>query len=108
MIGGEDTADPGDHENKTLLATKAARLAKRSEMLFPGTAFRSFCTWACAFAETQDGLLYIGPPPGNERIYFALGYGGNGITFSMIAARLLTDLFLGRANKDAAVFRFGR
>ena len=38
----------------------------------------------------------------------ALGYGGNGITFSMIAARLITDLILQRPNDDAAVFRFDR
>jgi glycine/D-amino acid oxidase-like deaminating enzyme len=37
-----------------------------------------------------------------------MGYGGNGITFSQIAARLVVDLFLGRPNDDAAVFRFGR
>jgi glycine/D-amino acid oxidase-like deaminating enzyme len=41
-------------------------------------------------------------------VYFALGYGGNGITYSMIAARLLTDLFLQRPNDDAAVFCFER
>jgi len=46
--------------------------------------------------------------PGHERVYFALGYGGNGITFGMIAARLLTDLFLQRPNADAAVFCFER
>jgi glycine/D-amino acid oxidase-like deaminating enzyme len=41
-------------------------------------------------------------------MYFALGYGGNGITFSMIAARLILDLYLGRPNQDAAVFAFDR
>ena len=40
--------------------------------------------------------------------YFALGYGGNGITFSLIAAEIIRDVFLGRKNLDAPLFRFGR
>jgi len=32
---------------------------------------------------------------------FALGYGGNGITFSLIAAEIIQDYFLGRTNRDA-------
>lgn len=43
-------------------------------------------------------------PPG----YFALGYGGNGITSSYIAAGLLVDLFLQRRNPDLEIFRFDR
>ena len=37
-----------------------------------------------------------------------LGYGGNGITFSWIAAGILLDLFLGRENPDAEIFGFDR
>ena len=36
------------------------------------------------------------------------GSGGNGITFSEVAARILTDLFLDRKNEDQEVFRFNR
>jgi glycine/D-amino acid oxidase-like deaminating enzyme len=53
-------------------------------------------------------LAYIGQPPGRPRAYFALGYGGNGITFSVIAGKLISDLFLGRPNPDADVFKFDR
>ena len=35
---------------------------------------------------------------------FALGYGGNGITFSVIAAELIRDWWTGRPNPDAALF----
>jgi glycine/D-amino acid oxidase-like deaminating enzyme len=37
-----------------------------------------------------------------------MGYGGNGITFSIVAARILTDLIVGRPNADAELFRFQR
>ena len=65
-------------------------------------------SWAGTFAQTRDGLPYIGSTPQFPRGYFALGYGGNGITFSLVAARMMRDLFLGKENRDAEVFRFGR
>ena len=40
--------------------------------------------------------------------YFALGYGGNGITFSLIAADLLLDLFSATPKPDLEIFRFDR
>ena len=106
LIGGEDTPFADDHEQAGLLVAKAERLAVRFEPFFPGVHFEPEYRWAGTFAETKDGLPYIGPPPGHERIYFALGYGGNGITFSMIAARLLTDLFSGGRTRRGSVFSF--
>jgi glycine/D-amino acid oxidase-like deaminating enzyme len=108
MIGGEDTPCAEDHVDENLLNAKVLRLQARFHELFPRLIFRPAYAWAGTFAQTQDGLAYIGRPPGRDREYFALGYGGNGITFGLIAARLITDLLLGRPNEDAAVFRFDR
>ena len=41
------------------------------------------------FGETVDGLPLIGPVPGHRHLFAAYGYGGNGITFSFLAARML-------------------
>jgi glycine/D-amino acid oxidase-like deaminating enzyme len=108
MIGGEDTAFHDDHERDGLVERKVERLQARFEQLFPEVAFVPAYAWAGTFGETQDGLAYIGQPHDQPRAYFAVGYGGNGITFGVIAARLITDLYVGRPNADAAVFRFGR
>jgi glycine/D-amino acid oxidase-like deaminating enzyme len=43
-----------------------------------------------------------------ERLLFALGYGGNGITYSVQAARMLTELILGRPDPDMNIFRLDR
>ena len=40
--------------------------------------------------------------------YFILGYGGNGVTYSIIAAEIIRDLVLGHSNPDAMLFRFDR
>ena len=50
----------------------------------------------------------LGTVPQFPHGYFALGSGGNGITFSLIAADLLLDLFLQRRNPDLEIFRFDR
>ncbi len=39
---------------------------------------------------------------------FALGYGGNGLTFAVIAAAIIADAFRGKRNKAAKLFGFGR
>lgn len=108
LIGGGDTAFAEDHERDGLVEKKTAALIARFNKLFPTIPFIADYAWAGTFAETKDGLAYIGLPPGKSRTYYALGYGGNGITFSAIAAPLLVDLICDRPNPDAAVFSFGR
>ena len=52
----------------------------------------------------------IGPVPGAKGVYAAYGYGGNGITFSFLAARLIGDLIAGKTSPllgDFAIDRDG-
>jgi glycine/D-amino acid oxidase-like deaminating enzyme len=42
------------------------------------------------------------------RSRFALGYGGSGITYSLLAAELIRDDFLGHPKPDQNLFAFGR
>jgi Glycine/D-amino acid oxidases (deaminating) len=53
-------------------------------------------------------LPYIGSPPGLPDVWFALGYGGNGITFGLVAAEIVRDACLGRVHRAADLFRFDR
>jgi glycine/D-amino acid oxidase-like deaminating enzyme len=55
-------------------------------------------------------LPLIGPVPGAKGVYAAYGYGGNGITFSFLAARLIGDLIAGKSSPllhDFAIDRDG-
>ncbi len=61
--------------------------------------------WSGTFGETKDSLPRIGWLPRYPRGLFALGLGGNGITFSVIASQTICDLCRGLSRPDALIFR---
>ena len=108
IVGGEDVPYATAHKSEQLIARKTKKLQRRFTDMFPRLDLEVSYTWAGTFSETKDGLAYIGRTPEFPHAYFALGYGGNGITFSVIAAKIITDLYLERPNPDADIFRFDR
>jgi glycine/D-amino acid oxidase-like deaminating enzyme/nitrite reductase/ring-hydroxylating ferredoxin subunit len=65
--------------------------------------------WSSQFFEPADGLPYIGHLPGNpENVLVATGYGGNGMTYSHVAALTLSAMILGKKTEYEEVFRPGR
>lgn len=64
--------------------------------------------WEGLFAMTPDSLPYIGPHRRYPRHLFALGYGGNGMTFAALAARILVEHWHGTTSPDHALFAFNR
>lgn len=108
IIGGYDEPFRDPRARDRLLPAKITALVRRFHQLFPGMRLEPAYAWAGTFGETADGLPYIGGHPERPHTYFALGYGGNGITYSVIAAEIIRDLCLGKANADAKIFRFGR
>ncbi len=106
LLGGGD-----EHSlqfSPELLAFKQIQLCKTFHKFFPDIDIQPDCVWGGIFGETADGLPYIGAHPHLPHAYFALGYGGNGITFGVIAASILRDLCRGRRNSDANIFSFDR
>jgi glycine/D-amino acid oxidase-like deaminating enzyme len=84
-------------------------LQRRLEELYPlGDGFDVAQCWEGLFAQTPDGLPYIGPHRRYPRHLFALGYGGNGMSVAFLAAQMLMRWYLGKAVKDDELFGFGR
>jgi glycine/D-amino acid oxidase-like deaminating enzyme len=108
IIGGADAPFATAHERPGLICRKTAKLVQRFDAMFPDAGFETAYAWAGTFGETKDGLAYIGHNREWPNASFALGYGGNGITMSVVAARLIVDDYLGRKNPDAHIYRFGR
>jgi len=57
---------------------------------------------------TPDGLPYVGPHRRYPKHLFALGYGGNGMTFGFLASKLLLEQYRGICSTDHDLFAFGR
>jgi Rieske Fe-S protein len=65
--------------------------------------------WSSEYFEPSDGIAYIGHLPGaSDNVYVATGYGGNGMTYSHIAARTLHDLIVRGQSEFADLYRPGR
>ena len=111
IIGGEDSTEIVEPEARDRAIPEKSRvLAKRLAALWPAAKLDADFRWAGTFDTTQDGLPLIGPVPGVKGVYAAYGYGGNGITFSFLAARLIGDLIAGKTSpllNDFAIDRDG-
>ncbi len=101
MAGGEDAdfADPARRDR--LLPAKIARIAKKLGVLMPGIDPTPEMSWTASFGDSATSLPAIGPVPGAERCFAVLGFGGNGITFSAIAAQVIQRAVLGLPDPDA-------
>jgi glycine/D-amino acid oxidase-like deaminating enzyme len=108
IVGGEDIDIVKPAFRDRLIPEKTRILLKKFKKLFPEIKLEVAYSWAGTFSTTKDGLAYIGKHRSLPHAFFALGYGGNGITYSLIAAEIIRDQFLGRRNPDAELFSFNR
>ncbi len=108
LLGGLDEPFRDPVERDRLVAEKTRTLVRRFRRWFPQIKLEVAYAWAGTFANTKDGLPFIGVHPKVPHTFFALGYGGNGITYSLTAARILRDQLLKRVNPQARLFVFDR
>ena len=103
--GFKDAASRDDLTEKTI-----ASLTKQINELVPGLSVEPEFKWSGTFGETPDGMPYIGCIKDRPGVYFALGFGGNGVTFSTIAARIIANTICPREDVSelAEVFGFDR
>jgi glycine/D-amino acid oxidase-like deaminating enzyme len=108
IIGGKDDdfSDPSKRDASQREKSKA--LLNAFHKLLPSIPFKTDFTWSGAFSSSKDGLPYIGSVPERKNTFFALGFGGNGIVFSVVAAQIIADLLKDKNNPHAEIFRFNR
>lgn len=107
MVGGFDEPFQDPERRDKLMKEKNKAILKRFKKFFPESEIEIDFYWCGTFGETKDGLPFIGEHKAHPNMYFALGYGGNGITFSVIAAEIIKDLYLGNPT-DSELFSFDR
>ncbi|CAM4436184.1 FAD-dependent oxidoreductase [Paenibacillus typhae] len=60
--------------------------------------------WSTQDLITLDKVPYIGKPDEDEEIYIATGYGKWGMTNGTLAAQIITDQIMGRANRYSGLY----
>lgn len=108
LIGGEDEEFVDAAKRDEMLTEKATKLEKQIKKTLPDVVFRTDFAWAGTFGETKDGLPYIGEHPNFPNAYFILGFGGNGITFSVLGMEMLSRSLKQKLHKLDQYFRFRR
>jgi glycine/D-amino acid oxidase-like deaminating enzyme len=109
IVGGADVPFKSAAARDLLLPRQLRRLAASYRDLFEEDLPPIAYAWAGSFAETRDGLPYIGPVPGlSPHLQFALCFGGNGITYSVHAGEMIRAGLEGHAHPLDEVFGFGR
>ena len=106
ICGGEDEEFADETRRDAQLDRKTKTLEKKLALMLPKVDSHAQFAWTASFGQSKTGLPSIGPIPGHPRCYAVLGYGGNGITYSMLAAQLISASIGGRRDPDARLFAF--
>lgn len=104
IIGGEDDPSPNAHADPGRLKRQCEIIAGKFARLVPGVFPEVDYCWAGAFGESTDGLPQIAPDPSHRHVWSVIGFGGNGITYSVIASQIVAAALRGERDPDADLY----
>lgn len=109
LVGGADDAVDLPSRRDRRVRYKSHTLQRKVGRLIPDLRLLPAFAWAGTFAETDDGLPFFGPHAQyGPRVHFAMAYGGNGITYSALGARVIRALVERRRHRLLPLFSFAR
>jgi glycine/D-amino acid oxidase-like deaminating enzyme len=108
LVGGEDDSFKNPERRDRQIEKKQEKLRIKISEKFPALRLIPDYAWAGTFGVTKDALPYIGAHPDFPHTYFILAFGGNGITFSIMGMKILSDAMAGKHNTFLEYFRFKR
>jgi glycine/D-amino acid oxidase-like deaminating enzyme len=106
ICGGQDGQFADSGKRDALIPRKTRQIERQLGHLFPHIDARAAVHWAGSFGASSNGMPTIGEIPGYPKCYAVMGFGGNGITFSMLAANLLKAAIAGKKDPQARLFGF--
>ena len=106
ICGGEDEPFEDDDRRDSLNVRKTRTLERKLARCLPDIDARAVHAWSGSFGHSETGLPTIGEVPGMPNCWAALGYGGNGTTYSRIAAEIIRGALCGRPDVDADLYDF--
>ncbi len=108
VCGGEDEPFSDETARDALIEAKAGTIARKLAALMPALDTTPEFKWTGSFGTTRSGLPLIGRLPKHPNVFAVMGYGGNGMTYSRIAAEIVLAELSGSPDSDADLFGFVR
>jgi glycine/D-amino acid oxidase-like deaminating enzyme len=108
LVGGEDSSKNFPFFQQQIKERKNKKLLDKLSSVIPEIRFTEDFSWGGTFGSTKDGLPYIGASPEYQNALFVLGFGGNGITFSIQAIEMIINMLNGKKHSLEKYYRFGR
>ena len=106
ICGGEDEDFSDEERRDALLDRKTKTLARKLGRLIRGADTTVDFAWTGSFGSSATGLPRVGRVPAMPNCWVALGYGGNGTTYSRIAADVICGALAGKPDTDADLYDF--
>lgn len=108
IAGGLDEEIAVVVENESTIYQKTEDIKTQIKNLFPDLDFEIEYRWNAIFANSKDGLPFIGRDPEVKNKYYLLGYEGNGTCYSMAGSEIISDLIEGKDNIYSHIVRVDR
>ena len=106
IASGEDEAFLDAKHRDRLIGEKTKVILAKLKKILPNIDANAEFRWTGTFAASPTGLPCIGPVPDRANVFAILGAGGNGITFSKIAADLAAQWVVGKSAPLQDLFAF--
>jgi len=90
------------------ISVKAEQIASEIKAVFPHLDIRVSHSWNALFGTSADGMPFIGRDPVMPKLFYLLGYEGNGTCYSMAGSMIIRDLILGKENRYRDIVRVDR
>lgn len=108
IMGGGDRDFKNATRRDALLPRKEKELTKSFKKCFPDIPFIADYSWAGTFGETKDGLPYFGKIDPKKNEHYILGFGGNGITFSVMGMDAIINSINKKPHQYLEYYKFER
>lgn len=100
IVGGEDHKTGQQAANYDPFENLLQWTREKFPMIQESTMYK----WSGQIMEPVDRLAFIGLNPGNKRVYVATGFSGSGMTYGVVAAKIITDLIDGKKHPLVELF----
>ena len=108
ICGGGDEDFSDEVARNAMMDQKIEEIRECLSKLLPKLDTRPDFRWCGNFGKSKTGAPTIGPVPHMPNCYAVMGFGGNGITFSMMAAQIVSSMITGFDDPDSELFSFHR